>query len=374
MTLDRSRADGSPLPPNHPSANIASSASTGFALSGLCIAAERNWVTKAEARQRAGKTLDFFNNRAVHRNGWFYHWMDAKTGERRWQSEISSIDTAILLGGVLSVRQCFKDDAEIVRMATEIYERVDFKWMLNGDPYLLSHGWRPEGGFINSRWDTYSEHSLLYFLAIGSPTHPISPEAWYAWRREYISYGEYKFLAGDTPLFIHQFSQAWLDLRGRRERKPPYIDYYDNSIKATRAQRQFFIDISKEFPTYSKNLWGLTASDSENGYIAWGAPPRPPSLNGTIVPCAPAGSLMFTPDIALAALREMKDKYGDKIYKNYGFADAFNPKTGWTNPDVIGIDLGITLLSAENLRSGKSWFWFMRNPEITYALRQADLR
>ena len=374
LTLDRARTNGDAPKPGEDHFQIASIASTGFALSGLCIAAERNWVAQADARQRARKTLDFFNNRAVHRNGWFYHWMDAKTGERRWQSEISSIDTAILLGGVLSAKQCFKDDAEIVRMATEIYERVDFRWMLNGDPNLLSHGWRPETGFIKSRWDTYSEHSMLYFLAIGSPTHPIPPKSWYAWRRDYISYGEYKFLAGDTPLFIHQFSQAWLDLRGRRERKPPYIDYFDNSVKATRAQRQIFIDISDEFPTYSKNLWGLTASDSENGYIAWGAPPRPSALNGTIVPCAAAGSLMFTPDIALSALREMKAKYGDKIYSKYGFADAFNPKTDWTNPDVIGIDLGITLLSAENLRSGKSWFWFMRNPEIIYALRQADLR
>ncbi len=374
LTLDRARTNGDAPKAGENHFQIASIAATGFALSGLCIAADRNWVSEADARQRARKTLDFFNNRAVHRNGWFYHWMDAKTGERRWQSEISSIDTALLLGGILSAKQCFKDDAEIVRMAAEIYERVDFRWMLNGDPYLLSHGWRPETGFIKSRWDTYSEHSILYFLAIGSPTHPISPNAWYAWRRDYINYGDYKFLAGDTPLFVHQFSQAWLDLRGRRERKTPFIDYYENSRTATQAQRQFFIDISNEFPTYSKNLWGLTASDSENGYIAWGAPPRPSVLNGTIVPCAPAGSLMFTPDIALAAVREMKSKYGDKIYGKYGFADAFNPKTGWTNPDVIGIDLGITLLSAENLRSGKPWFWFMRNPEIIYALRQADLR
>lgn len=246
--------------------------------------------------------------------------------------------------------------------------------MLDGHPYLLSHGWRPEGGFIKTRWDTYSEHALLYFLAIGSPTYPISPQAWYAWKRSYITYGEYKFLAGDTPLFIHQFSQAWLDLRGRRERRITNTNYYENSVKATRAQRQFFIDIAKEFSTYSANIWGLTASDSPNGYIAWGAPPRPASLDGTVVPCAPAGSLMFTPDISLPALREMKEKYGEKIYKNYGFVDAFNPKTGWTDTDVIGIDLGITLLSAENLRSGNVWFWFMRNPEIHYALRRANLR
>lgn len=374
LTLDRARTDGTPPQKGENHFQVANVAATGFALSGLCIAADRKWITTVEAKERTRKTLDFLASRAFNKNGWFYHWMDTKTGERRWQSEISSIDTALLLGGVLSARQCFKDDAEIVRLATKIYERVNFQWMLNGNPYLLSHGWRPETGFIKSRWDTYSEHAILYFLAIGSPTHSISPKSWYAWRRDYITYGRYKFLAGDTPLFIHQFSQAWLDLRGRSERQPPFIDYYENSKTATEAQRQFFIDIAKEFPTYSKNLWGLTASDSENGYIAWGAPPRPSDLNGTIVPCAPAGSLMFTPEISLAALREMKDRYGDKIYGKYGFADAFNPQTNWTNSDVIGIDLGITLLSAENLRSGNSWFWFMRNPEIIYALRQADLR
>lgn len=373
LTSDRARADGMPLPINHPSYNIASSAATGFALTSLCAAAERNWITPAEARTRARATLKFFADRAFNKNGWFYHWMDKTTGDRRWNSEVSSIDTALVLGGVLSVRQCFQDDGKIVQLAAKIYERVDFKWMLDGDPYLLAHGWREESGFIKTRWDTYSEHAILYFLAIGSPTHPIPPLAWYAWKRSYITYGDYKYLAGDTPLFIHQFSQAWLDLRGRREMRPPYINYFDNSVTATRAQRQFFIDISKEFPTYSANVWGLTASDSQHGYIDWGAPPRPASLDGTVVPCAAGGSLMFTPDASLAALREMKENYGEKIYKNYGFVDAFNPKSGWTDTDVIGIDLGITLLSAENLRSGKVWFWFMRNPEINYALRRANL-
>jgi len=374
LTADRARADGTSLLPDHESYNIASSAATGFALTSLCAAAERNWITPAEARTRTRQMLIFFANRAYHKNGWFYHWMDKQTGERRWKSEISSIDTAIILGGVLSVRQCFKDDKEIVNQATKIYERVDFIWMLNGKSQLLSHGWREESGFIPTRWDTYSEHALLYFLAIGSPTFPISPQSWYAWKRDFVTYGEYKYLAGDTPLFIHQFSQAWLDLRGRRERLASKVNYYDNSVTATRAQRQFFIDISKEFPTYSANIWGLTASDSEKGYTAWGAPPRPANLDGTVVPCAAAGSLMFTPEISLAALREMREKYGDKVYKYYGFVDAFNPQTGWTDTDVIGIDLGITLLSAENLRSGKPWFWFMRNPEIQSALRRADLR
>jgi len=374
LTLDRARTDGTPPPPNDSHYKIASIASTGFALSGLCIASERGWLTTEQAKERARKTLDFFANRAVHKNGWFYHWMDAETGERRWQSEISSIDTALLMGGVLTAKQCFSDDKEIVANADKIYQRIDFPWMLNGHPYLLSHGWRPENGFIPNRWQDYSEDKILYLLAIGSPTKPISPKSWYAWQRGYIEYGDYRYLAAVSPLFIHQFSHAWVDFRNRRERRPPYVDYFENSVTATRAQRQFFIDVlSKEFPKYSENIWGLTASDAKNGYIAWGAPPRSLETDGTVVPCASAGSLMFTPDIALSALKEMKNRFGKDIYGRYGFTDAFNPHNGWVNADVIGIDLGITLLSAENLRSGKNWFWFMQNDEIRLAMKRISL-
>ena len=375
LTLDRSKTDGTPPQSGDDHYRIASIASTGFALSGLCIAADRGWVPRQQAIERTRNTLRFFAVRAVHKNGWFYHWMDAVTGERRWNSEISSIDTALLLGGVLTVKGCFSDDRAIGRLADQIYRRVDFIWMLNGDPYLLSHGWRPENGWIPNRWHDYSEDMILYLLAIGSSTHPIPAEAWYKWERGWITYGKYKYLAAVPPLFIHQFSHAWVDFRGLKEAREPYVDYYKNSVDATNAQRQFFIDVlSKEFPQYSASMWGLTASDSEKGYLAWGAPPRDPNIDGTVVPCAPAGSLMFTPEISLAALREMKSRFGDKIYGRYGFTDAFNPHDGWINPDVIGIDLGITLLSAENARSGKVWYWFMKSPETQAAMKLVELR
>jgi beta-glucosidase len=374
LTLDRTRTDGTPPPPGESHHKVASIAATGFALSGYCIAADRSWITAAQAKERTRNTLDFFANRQEHKNGWFYHFVDEETGERRWRTELSSIDTALLLGGVLTVKHCFKDDPEIVRLADKIYRRIDFQWMLNGDPYLLSHGWRPETGWIPNRWHDYSEEMILYLMAIGSPTAPIPARSWHAWERTWKEYGEYRYLAAVSPLFIHQFSHAWVDFRNRRERLPPNIDYFENSVKATRAQRQFFIDVlSKEFPKYSANIWGLTASDSEKGYVAWGAPPRDPNTDGSVVPCASAGSLMFTPDVALAALKEMKGTYGDKIYGRYGFADAFNPHDGWVNPDVIGIDLGITLLSIENLRSGKVWYWFMQNDEIRRAMRRVSL-
>lgn len=375
LTLDRSRTGGTPPQEGESHYRVASIAATGFGLSGMCVAADRRWVTRAEAIERTRNTLDFFADRAFQKNGWFYHWMDAVTGERRWNSEISSIDTALLLGGVLTVKQCFADDLQIVKQADQIYRRVDFKWMLNGDPYLLSHGWRPENGWIPNKWHDYSEEMILYLLAIGSPTHPIPAASWYAWERTWQNYGGYRYLAAVSPLFIHQYSHAWVDFRGRREARVPHVDYYENSVKATRAQRKFFIEVlSKEFTQYSANIWGLTASDYVRGYIAWGAPPRHEATDGTVVPCAPAGSLMFTPDISLAALKEMKARFGDKIYGRYGFTDAFNPHNDWINKDVIGIDLGISLLSSENLRTGKVWFWFMANPEIRNAMRLAELK
>ncbi len=373
LTLDRARTDGSAHGPEHNSHRIASSASTGFGLTALCIAAERGWITRTEARARVLKTLRYYARRAEHERGWFLHWSDARTGERRWKSEYSSIDTAILLAGILTARGYFRDDAEIRRLATEIYERVDFQWMHNQHPAQLSHGWRPETGFLKARWDTYSEHLILQLLAVGSPTHPISPRAWLGWSRERITYSNFTYITGG-PLFVHQYSHAWVDFRARREAWYPFTNYFENSVAATRAHRQFCIDLGSEFSSYTEKLWGITASDSARGYVAWGGPPRHPDIDGTIVPAAAAGSLMFTPDISLSALRAMKERFGERIYGRYGFTDAFNPTTNWTGPDVIGIDLGIMLLSAENLRSGNVWRWFMRNREITRAMDAVGLR
>ncbi|HEV3468118.1 MAG TPA: glucoamylase family protein [Pyrinomonadaceae bacterium] len=373
LVLDRARTSGEAHAEGHPSHRIASSAATGFGLTALCVGAERGWVSREEAARRALVALRFFAGRAPQQRGWFLHWMDARTGERRWRSEHSSIDTALLLGGALTARRCFDGRPEVARLATLIYERVDFRWMLAGHPSLLSHGWRPETGFLKPRWDTYSEHLILQLLAVGSPTHPVPPSAWRAWERKRITYAGYTYL-GDGPLFTHQFSHAWVDFRGRREGWYPFTDYFENSVRATRAHRQFCLDLSKEFPGYTEDVWGVTASDSDEGYVAWGGPPRHPDIDGTVVPCAAGGSLMFAPDIALAALRAMKEKFGARVYGRYGFTDAFNPNNGWTNPDVIGIDLGITLLSAENLRTGRVWEWFMSNEEIPRAMRMVGLR
>src|SRR6266536_663013 len=372
LVPDRARSDASPLDENH--RNVASIAATGFGLTALCIGAERKWIGADQARERVRITLRFFAHKALQERGWFYHWMDSRTGERRWQSEVSSIDTALLVAGILTARQYYRNDAEIVRLATTIYERIDFRWMLNGHPVLLSHGWKPETGFLKSRWDTYSEDTILYLLAIGSPTHPISPSSWYALWRDRYRYGGYAYFTTiGVPLFMHQYSQAWVDFRNRRENKGDRIDYFQNSIAATLAHRKFCIDLARDFSTYGPDMWGITASDSAKGYLAWGGPPRDPAIDGTVVPSAAGGSLMFTPEVSQAALRTMREKYGDRIYGRYGFADAFNPISGWVDSDVIGINVGIILLSAENMHSGKVWQWFMQNSEIMSAMQNVGL-
>ena len=371
LVPDRARMDGSPLPESH--RDVASIAATGFGLTGSCIAAERNWIPRSQAIVRTRNTLRFFDSRAFHQRGWFYHWLDAKTGDRRWNSEISSIDTALLLAGVLTVKQCFANDAEIVRLATRIYSRVDFRWMLNGHPLLLSHGWKPETGFLKPRWDTYSEDTILYVVAIASPTHPIPAASWYAmWRDRYRYEGHSYFTTIGVPLFMHQYSHAWIDYRNRRENRGDRIDYFQNSVAATLAHRAFCMNLAHDFPDYGPNVWGITASDSAKGYLAWGGPPRDPDIDGTIVPSAAGGSLMFTPELATTALHTMNERW-KKIYGKYGFVDAFNPKTGWTDTDVIGINAGIILLSAENMRSGNVWRWFMQNREIPRALDRIGL-
>lgn len=346
----------------------ASSAATGFGFTALCIAAERKWIPRDEARGRILTALRFYADQSPQEHGWFYHFVDCTTGARKGTTELSSIDTALLLAGIITAEGCFHKDREIEGLARRIWERVDFRWMMNGNPLLLSMHWKPETGFSPRFWDHHCELGIMYLIGIASATSPMPAECWYAWRRPTITYAGHTYISGAPPLFVHQYPHAWIDFRNRREKQPPHTDWFDNSTQATLAHREFCIALKSEFPGYSENIWGITASDSAHGYKAWGGPPATKNIDGTVVPCAPGGSLMFTPEVCLPALMAMHEQFGDRIYKRYGFVDAFHPTNGWTDRDVIGIDVGMTLLSAENLRTGNVWKWFMRNSQIQRAM------
>ena len=364
LALDRTRNSGEQTPGR--SREVASLACSGFGLTALSIAYRRGWHTSAEIQERVRNTLRHLAYTQEHERGWFYHFVDTHTGERVWKSELSTIDTALVLAGVLSAQQCFAADAEIVRMAQEIYERVDFAWLLVPETNFLRMGWQPESGFLRAEWRDYRENLILSFLAIASPTHPVPVSTWYAFKRDPVVIGDYRFV-GAGPIFTHQFSHAWLDLEGVRDGPPLECDYFWNSVIATRAHRYYCLSLRGMFPGYSENVWGITPSDSDIGYLGWGDYTTR-DFDGTVVPCAAAGSLMFTPEISLPALRTMYDRFGGHVFGRYGFSDAFHPLTGWVNPDVVGIDLGITLLSAENLRSRAVWNWFHRQPNVRQAM------
>jgi hypothetical protein len=347
---------------------LSSIAATGFGLTALCIADHRGLAKRAEITTRTRRTLRFIFNHLPHQHGFFYHFVHMQTGQRLRKSEISSIDTSILLCGVLTARQHFADP-EIKDLATKIYERVDWPWMLNGSK-TFSMGWLPESGFLRARWDVFCELMMIYLLAIGSPSHPVSPETWHAWARPKINYMGVEYISGNDPLFTHQYSQAWFDFRHQRDN---YANFFENSVKATEAHKLFCQTLKGGLPDYSEDLWGITASDSAVGYTAWGGPPPHGLIDGSIVPCAAGGSLPFLFDDCIRVLRTIRSRFPN-AWTPYSFVDAFNPLTGWYDLDVLGINLGITMLMAENHRTGFVWETFMKNPEAISAMQKAGFR
>jgi hypothetical protein len=347
---------------------IASIAATGFGLSALCVGEARGYGKKDDIVERVRTTLRFLWQKLPHEHGFYYHFIDVNTGERQWKCEISSIDTSLLLCGILTARQHFSDP-EIHDLATKIYERVDWTWMLNGSD-TFSMGWHPESGFLDARWSHYCELMMIYLLALGSPTHPVSPDTWKAWTRPTVKFDDIEYISGNDPLFTHQYSQAWFDFRNKRD---AYTNYFENSTKATKAHKLFCLSLHAEFPDYSGHLWGITASDSAAGYQAWGGPPRIGKLDGSIVPCAAGGSLPFLYPDCMQVLRTIRERY-PKSWGRYGFVDAFNPLTNWYNSDVLGIDLGIAMVMAENQRTGLIWKTFMKNKEAQRGMERAGFQ
>jgi hypothetical protein len=350
LVKDRSQAGG----PD--SRNVASIAATGFGLTALCIADHRGWQDPTKIRQRVATTLRFVEAHVPQAHGFFCHFLNIQNGERVFQSEVSSIDTAIFICGVLTCRAYF-EDAEIQALAKRIYERLDWNWLLHGDK-TLSMGWTPERGFIRSRWDSYSELMMVYLLGLGSSATPMSKLSWDAWTRPYFEFNGVRYIGSHAPLFVHQYSHAWFDFRAKRDK---YADYFTNSVIATKVHKLWCLELSRDFPDYTEDMWGITASDSARGYAVWGGPPAMGRIDGSIVPCAAGGSLPFLPEETVRVLRNIREKYEQRAWHRYGFVDAFNPLTNWYSQDVIGIDVGITLLMAENARTGFVWEQFMKN-------------
>jgi hypothetical protein len=344
---------------------LGSIAATGFGLTALCIGQQRGFVSDVDARGRALATMRFLWRALPNHRGFFYHWANINTGERLWDSEVSSVDTAILLCGILTCRQHF-EHSEISELAHQIVERVDWTWLSEDTP-ILPHGWTPEIGFLPYRWDGYSEMMMMYLLGLGSSSHPLRPGAWDAWKRTIFEYDGLRYIGSFAPLFVHQYSQAWFDFRGKRD---SYTDYFQNSVIATDVHRRFCLELAEKYPAYSDDLWGITASDSDKGYVIWGGPPATGPIDGTVAPSAAGGSLPFLPQATMRVLRNIRTRY-DQAWSSYGFVNAFNPLKNWFDSDVIGIDTGITMVMAENARTSFVWETFMKNPEVQRGMARA---
>ncbi|MBX9403388.1 hypothetical protein K4L06_18905 [Lysobacter sp. BMK333-48F3] len=417
---DTSNEQNGLTPDRYPSRPFASIASVGFALTAYPIGIERGWVSRTQAVDRTLTTLKFLRDlpsgpQASGKGsykGFYYHFLDMQKGQRydSWV-ELSSVDTGLLMMGVLFAQSYYdRDDArekEIREIADTLYKRVDWQWLQQNKP-LISMGWFPESGFIKHDWAGYNEAMLLYVLALGSPTHPVEPEAWTVWTRTYNDvWGVYQgeeFLAFG-PLFGHQYSHVWIDFRGiqddyMRERG---IDYFENSRRAAYAQRAYAIANPMKWEDYGPELWGLTASDGPQQtlqeyrgeqrqfrhYSARGAGLRENFDDGTIAPTAAIASLPFAPEIVIPTTVSMHERYGEFIYSSYGFLDSFNPsfkydipfKTGrlvpdqgWVASDYIGIDQGPILTMITNYRNEFVWNVMKRNPYIRSGLQRAGFK
>jgi hypothetical protein len=404
-------------PDRSPSPSFSSIAAVGFALTAYPIGAERGYVTRAQARDRTLTTLQFFwtalqdttTTGATGYRGFFYHFLDMTTGARFQDVELSTIDSSLLLAGVLTCQSYFDSvsdsgETQIRRLADSIYRRADWAWISPRAP-LVAMGWKPGtgGGFLAYDWRGYNEAMILYILALGSPTHPIDSTAWAAWTTDY-QYGTFEGQAhvGFAPLFGHQYSHVWIDFQGIRD---PYmsgkgIDYFENSRRATLAQRAYAVANPNNWRGYGANLWGLSASDGPKDatlivagrsrqfhtYFARGASFTEIQDDGTIAPTALGGSIPFAPEITIPTLYAMRRTYGANLFSTYGFFDALNPTfptnvtpsmghvvsgVGWFDTDYLGIDQGPILAMIENYRTGLIWRLMRSNQYVIRGLCRA---
>jgi hypothetical protein len=404
-------------PDRFPSPSFASTAAVGFALTAYVIGSERGFVSRSQARLRTLRTLRFLEAMPQGPDetgmggykGFYYHFVHMHNGQRFGTSELSTVDTALLLGGVLLAQSYFDRDSsaerEIRELAEKIYTRVDWTWAQNRPP-MLSHGWRPETGFLRFDWRGYNEGMLMYILALASPTHAIEPQAWTEWMRTYKdSYGKFggqEFLSFG-PHFGHQFSHVWIDFRGIQDEfnRAKGFDYFENSRRATYAQRAYARENPMRWRGYDSEIWGLSACDGpadtvqiynneERGFFTYAARSTA-SIHvlddGTITPMAAVASIAFAPEIVIPTIRAFRARFGEHLYQKYGFLDSVNPSftftdvplrhgrivenVGWVADDYLGIDQGPIVAMIENYRSGLIWSIMQNNPHIRRGLQRA---
>jgi len=346
---------------------MASIASVGFGLSAIVIGAERGFVSKAEAMERAAGTLKTCLNNADQAHGFLYHFLDMKTAKKyeEFHDCASIIDTSILLNGALTAAEYFKGETE--ELFEQLYARVDWQKYYDQKRNLFYMGYHEDtGGF--GQWDMYAEQLMQYILGVASPTFPVPPQIYEGFRRDLGEYGGYTFYNSPAgSLFTHQFSHAWYDFKGVTDKDG--INWFDNSVKATLASRQYSIENPKDFKTFGKNAWGLTACEGPEGYRGFGTPPFHPNCkdgnDGTVPPCGAIGSIVFTPDQVLDAMAHYATIPG--LTGKYGFNDAYNQDVNWVCDFCIGIDKGISIVMLENYLSGMVQELYMRNGYVKKA-------
>jgi hypothetical protein len=379
-------------------------AATGFALAAYPVGVERGFLTRKDAIKRVLTTLRFFFNSrqgtepdATGYKGFYYHFLDIKTGSRVWKCELSTIDSSFLIAGALTAAEYFNrdtdDERELREVANAIYARADWQWAQNRG-VTVTHGWKPENGFIRYRWQGYDEALILYILGLGSPTYSLPESSYRAWSKTYKwkkLYGHEFLYAG--PLFIHQLSHMWIDLRGIQDdfMRGKGIDYFENSRRATLIQQQYAIRNPRGFKGYDENIWGLTASDGPGparkkvdgrmrrfyDYKNRGVPHGPD--DGTLAPWAVIASLPFAPEIVLPSLRHFDETFPDMTSK-YGFKCSFNPTfsgtsgKGWISKGYYGLDQGPIVLTIENYRSELLWRLMKNCRYILQGLRRAGFK
>lgn len=372
----------------------------GFALSCYPIAVHRGWLTRAAAAQRTERTLDFFwasacgdQVDATGYKGFYYHFLEMQGGRRVWECELSLIDTALLIAGMLTAASFFGGsgvrETRIRTLADALYRRVDWRWAQN-DGGTLAQGWKPECGFLHYGWEGYNEATILYVLAIGSPSFPLSADAFARWTTTYQwenQLGREVLYSG--PLFTHLFSHAWIDFRGIRDAfmREAGSDYFENTRNAIAIQRDYAAHNPQGFAGYGRDIWGITAGDGPAsgsvrpgdrdrryfGYMARGVPYGPD--DGTLAPWVMAATLPFDADAALCGTRRLIAAY-PQVFTEDRFASGFNPSLtpetgGWLSAGWYGLDQGLLVMMIENQRSGLIWDLTRRSPAICRGLRRA---